>query len=449
MLDIKYIRENPQKVKTACKNKGVVCHIDRLLTVYDDLKRYKEIQQEGNSIKNRGSEKIGRSFDPIVRATEISDTTSAVVSHFEDKGFGNEQEVSKRIKELEEEFTQLQYEIPNIPLDDVPVGKDSTENKVIKTWGKVPAFAFTPKDHVALGQDLDLIDTTKASSITGARFAYLKREAALLEFALVQYVLSTLIQEKILKKIADSVEKGYSPKPFIPVVPPVMIRPDVLRKMGRLTEQDKEERYYLQQDDLYLIGSAEHTLGPLHMGEVLEEEVLPLRYLGFSTAFRREAGSYGKDMKGILRVHQFDKLEMESFTTPENSLKEQNFFVAIQEYLMQGLQLPYQVVNVCTGDMGKPDARQIDIETWLPGQGKYRETHSADLMQDFQARRLNIKVKKKHGKIEFAHMNDATAFAIGRTLIAILENYQQKDGSIKIPAALQEYVRKKEIKRAD
>ena len=217
--------------------------------------------------------------------------------------------------------------------------------------------------------------------------------------------------------------------------------------MGRLTEADKEERYYLQQDDLYLVGSAEHTLGPLHMDETLPEEALPLRYLGFSTAFRREAGSYGKDMKGILRVHQFDKLEMESFTAPEDSLKEQNFFVAIQEYLMQGLELPYQVVAVCTGDMGKPDARQIDIETWLPGQEKYRETHSADLMQDFQARRLNIKVKRKDGKIEFAHMNDATAFAIGRTLIAILENYQQKDGSVKMPRVLQGYVGKKEIKK--
>ena len=348
---------------------------------------------------------------------------------------------------MQEEPSKLLREVPNIPLPDVPVGKDDTENKVLKIWGKVPVFNFTPKDHVALGQDLDLISTEKASTITGARFAYLKREAALLEFALVQYVLSVVTSEKILKKIADSVEKEYSPKPFIPVVPPVMIRPEVFRKMGRLTEADKEERYYLQQDDLYLVGSAEHTLGPLHMDETLPEEALPLRCLGFSTAFRREAGSYGKDMKGILRVHQFDKLEMESFTAPEDSLKEQNFFVAIQEYLMQGLELPYQVVAVCTGDMGKPDARQIDIETWLPGQEKYRETHSADLMQDFQARRLNIKVKRKDGKIEFAHMNDATAFAIGRTLIAILENYQQKDGSVKMPRVLQGYVGKKEIKK--
>jgi seryl-tRNA synthetase len=426
MLDITYIRENPDKVKEACKQKQVVCDVDKILQL--DRER-KKLLQSIEGLKARQN-KLGKA--DIAEAQGLKQQIKAQ---------------GPALKGTEEELSRLLLDVPNIPLPDVPVGKDEKENKVIKTWGKIPTFDFTPKDHVTLGQELDLIDTERASVVTGARFAYLKREAALLEFALVQYVLSVLTQEKILKKIADSMEKGYSPKPFIPIVPPVMIRPDVFRKMGRLTEQDKEERYYLQQDDLYLVGSAEHTLGPLHMDEVLEEETLPLRYLGFSTAFRREAGSYGKDIKGILRVHQFDKLEMESFCTPEDSLKEQNFFVAVQEYLMQGLELPYQVVNVCTGDMGKPDARQIDIETWLPGQRKYRETHSADLMQDFQARRLNIRVKRKDGKTEFAHMNDATVFAIGRTIIAILENYQQKDGSVKIPKVLQEYVGKKEIKK--
>ncbi len=430
MLDIKDIRENPQKVKEACKVKQVVCDIDKILQLDQERKR---LLQEIEDLRAKQN-KLGLRRLQADQLTEAQNLKQQVKAK------------EPGLKSVEEELSLLLLEVPNVPLPDVPVGKDSTGNKVIRTWGKIPTFTFTPKDHVVLGQELDLIDTEKASTITGARFAYLKREAALLEFALVQYVLSVLAQEKLLKKIADSVEKGYSPKPFIPIVPPVMIRPDVFRKMGRLAEQDKEERYYLQKDDLYLIGSAEHTLGPLHMDETIQEEVLPLRYLGFSTAFRREAGSYGKDMKGILRVHQFDKLEMESFCIPEDSLKEQNFFVAVQEYLMQGLQLPYQVVNVCTGDMGKPDARQIDIETWLPGQGKYRETHSADLMQDFQARRLNIKVRRKDGKTEFTHMNDATAFAIGRTIIAILENYQQKDGSVKIPKILQQYIGKSEIK---
>jgi len=224
-----------------------------------------------------------------------------------------------------------------------------------------------------------------------------------------------------------------------------MIKPDVYVRMARLDPSQKEERYYLPKDDIYLIGSAEHTLGPLHIDEIVPEDKFPIRYLGFSTAFRREAGTYGKDTRGILRVHQFDKAEMESFTLPENSTKEQNFIVAIQEYLMQGLEIPYQVVMICTGDMGGPNYRQVDIETWLPGQNKYRETHTSDLMTDYQARRLKTKVKRKNGELELAHMNDATAFAIGRTIIAILENYQQEDGSVVIPRVLREYVGKDKI----
>jgi seryl-tRNA synthetase len=211
--------------------------------------------------------------------------------------------------------------------------------------------------------------------------------------------------------------------------------------MGRLEPRD--ERYYIPSDDAYLIGSAEHTLGPLHMDQTLAEADLPIRYLGYSTSFRREAGSYGKDTKGILRLHQFDKLEMETFCLPENSIEEQNLLVAIQEHLVSSLGLPYRLVICSTGDMGDPDARHIDLETWMPGQGKYRETHSADLMTDYQSRRLAIKVKRTTGsaagKSEYVHMNDATAFAIGRLLIAIMENYQQKDGSIKIPKALHAY----------
>jgi seryl-tRNA synthetase len=193
-----------------------------------------------------------------------------------------------------------------------------------------------------------------------------------------------------------------------------------------------------------LIGSAEHTLGPLHMDETLKEEHLPLRYVGYSTAFRREAGSYGKDTKGILRQHQFDKLEMESFTKPEDGMAEQDFMVAIQEHLMRELKLPHQAVLICTGDMGFPDQRQIDIETWMPGQDTYRETHSADYVGGFQARRLNTKVKRADGSAEPVHMNDATVFAMGRTLIAILENYQQEDGSVAVPEVLRPFMGGKE-----
>ena len=225
-----------------------------------------------------------------------------------------------------------------------------------------------------------------------------------------------------------------------------MIKPDIFAKMARL--EPKDERYYIQSDDVYLVGSAEHALGPMHMDETILEQDLPLRYAGYSTAFRREAGSYGKDTKGILRMHQFDKIEMESFSKPEDSIMEQDFFVAIQEYLLKQLEIPYQVMMICTGDMGGPDARQIDIECWMPGQNKYRETHTADLMTDYQARRLNTKLKRKDGKNEFVHMNDATVFAIGRTLIAILENNQQKDGSVKVPKVLHKYTGFKAIKVA-
>jgi seryl-tRNA synthetase len=194
-----------------------------------------------------------------------------------------------------------------------------------------------------------------------------------------------------------------------------------------------------------LVGSAEHTLGPMHMDKIFSENELPLRYVGYSTAFRREAGSYGKDTKGILRQHQFDKLEMEVFSLPENSVQEQNLLVAIQEYVLQKLNLPYQVVMVCTGDMGFPDNRQMDVETWMAGQGKYRETHSSDLTTNFQSRRLNTRVKRTDGKVEFVHMNDATVIAIGRILIAIMEDYQQEDGTIKIPEVLQKYLGKEFI----
>ncbi|MBX4186824.1 MAG: serine--tRNA ligase, partial [Candidatus Doudnabacteria bacterium] len=293
------------------------------------------------------------------------------------------------------------------------------------------------KDHMALGEALDIIDMPRAAKVAGARFGYKKGGAAMLDAALMQFVFKTLTDPKIIKKIADEV--GVEAKPFIPILPPVMIKPDVYTRTGRLSPEDADEKYKMAKDELFLIGSAEHTLVAMHMDETLSEADLPIRYVGFSTCFRREAGSYGRDTKGMLRVHQFDKLEMETFTTSESSRKEHDFLIAVQEYLMQQLELPYQVVINCTADMGKPNARQVDIETWLPGQKRYRETHSADYMTDYQARRLNIKYAKKGGGKEFIHTNDATAIALSRIPIAIMENNQQQDGSIKIPKVLQEF----------
>jgi seryl-tRNA synthetase len=246
----------------------------------------------------------------------------------------------------------------------------------------------------------------------------------------------------MLAEIAAASSLTVSSVPFIPVIPPVFIKPDVMEQMARL--EPKDDRYHIPSDDLYLVGSAEHTLGPLHRNETLEERTLPRRYIGFSSAFRREAGSYGKDVHGILRLHQFDKLEIESFTTPETSQTEQDFIVAIQERIVQGLELPYRVVLKCTADQGDPDTRAIDIEAWFPGQNRYRETHTSDLMTDYQARRLHTKVRRGSQEIEYVHMNDATAVAVGRIIAAILENGQREDGSILIPEVLRPFMGGKE-----
>ena len=428
MLDIKFIRENTEKVRDSLKKRGSDFDLNGLLAL--DEKRRAIIQEVDatRAKQNSFADEIA-GLEGVARDAKIE----------ESKEFKNRLKAAEGERaSLEEEYEMLLLKIPNILADDVPSGKDERDNKVLCMWGEPKKFSFTPKDHLDLGEALDIIDVARASKVAGTRFNYFKGGAALLEFALIQLTLETLTSPKKVKEIADSVEKGYSAKPFIPVIPPVMIRPEVFQKMGRL--EPKEERYYIPSDDIYLIGSAEHTLGSLHADEILEEKNLPIRYIGFSTSFRREAGSYGKDTRGVLRVHQFDKLEMESFTTPEGSSTENRFFTAIQEYLTQVLEIPYRVVIMCSGDTGAPNARQVDVEMWMPGQNMYRETHTADFMTDFQARRLNTRVRRVDGKLEYAHMNDATAFAIGRTIIAILENYQEEDGTVRIPKALQKYM---------
>ena len=411
MLDIKFIRENSKLVKEKSKQKGFDIDVEKLLSV--DAKRRKLIE-EVDKLRSKRKEAAEKRDEKL--GTEIKKELK---------------EKENKLEKLNEEFYFLIREIPNIPLDDVPVGKDETDNKPVRKWGTPKKFAFKVKNHQELGEKLGLIDTQTASEVSGSRFGYIKGPLVIIQFALIQYALEILTSEMRLAKISK-----YNPKPFVPVIPPVMIKPTVFDQMARL--EPKEERYYLEKDNLYFIGSAEHTLGPMHINQTLNEKDLPIRYVGYSPSFRREAGSYGKDTKGIFRVHQFDKLEIESFTLPQDSQNEQDFIVAIQEYLMQNLKVPYQVVMICTGDMGGPDARQIDIEAWFPAEKKYRETHTSDLMTDYQARRLNTKVRGKEGKIEYVHMNDATVFA-GRTLLAILENYQQKDGSVLVPEILQKY----------
>ncbi len=438
MLDIGFIRSHREQVVLAAQQKKVTIDIDALLA--KDGERVALIQEveELRSLKNDLNELIQKA---------ASDTEKAeiITKGKEIKGKLDEKEAAYTL--VKEVYDALMLLVPNVISPDTPIGPDESGNQVLRQVGTLPSFDFTPKEHWELGQALGLIDNETAAKVSGARFTYLKGDLALLQFALVQYTLGVLTNEETLKTIIAGAKLSVSSKPFVPVIPPVFVRPGVMAKMARL--EPKEERYHVPSDDLYLVGSAEHTLGPIHMGETLAEKELPIRYVGYSTAFRREAGSYGKDMKGILRLHQFDKLEMESFTIPEQAVAEQDFIVAIQEHLLQGLEIPYQVVAICTGDMGKPDVRQMDIECWLPGQGKYRETHTSDLMGDYQARRLETRVKRATGGTEFVHMNDATAFAIGRAIIAIMENYQQADGSIRIPKALQTYMGKAIISAKD
>ena len=336
-----------------------------------------------------------------------------------------------RIKDIEKNRIELLDQLPNIPAPDVPVGKDASENVVIRQVGEKPKGPVT--DYLTLAENLDLIDVARASKVSGSRFGYLKREAALLELALTQFAFNFLTKEG-----------------FIPVVPPVMVKPEMMIGMGKIKFIEGKDAFYLPDDNLYLAGSAEHTIGPMHAGEVFDEKDLPRRYVGFSTCFRREAGSYGKDTRGILRVHQFDKVEMFSFSKPEESDKEHQFLVSMQEKMMKELELPYQVVQICTGDLGFGDAKQIDIETWLPSEGRYRETHSASNTTDFQARGLDIKYRlmpnDQRQTTQFVHMLNATALAIGRIIIAILENHQTNNEAVKIPKVLTEYIGIKEIK---
>ena len=419
MLDIKFIRENRDIVEMAMKNKKVkeVVDLDKLFDIYDKKKDLKTKIEEINTQKN-----IAAKEQNIEEGRRLKEEGSKLESEH---------------TELEKEFIRLMLLIPNIPSADTPIGKDDSDNQVARQWGEIPTFSFTPKEHFDIAETLGLIDKEKAAEVSGSRFAFIKGDLALLQFAIINFCMSIVTDESILKVIAEEAGLDVSTKPFVPVIPPVMVKSAVFNRMGRL--EPREDKYYLEEDDLFLVGSAEHTLGPIHMDEILEEKDLPIRYLGYSSAFRREAGTYGKDTKGILRMHQFDKLEMETFCLPETSRQEQDFLVAIQEYFLRKLKIPYQVVKISTGDMGIPDHRQIDLEAWMPGQNTYRETHTSDLMTTFQSRRLNTKFKRD-GKTELVHMNDATLSAIGRTMIAIIENYQKEDGTIGIPEVLQKYM---------
>lgn len=402
MLDIKFIRENPQLVQETSKNKGFEVDIQHLL----------EIDQKHKELL-LSAQKLREERNRLAQEKNIE----------EGKRIKNQLEKEERaLRAVEEEREEWLYKIPNLPKADVKVGKNEMENKVIKKYKEPTKFTFVPKDHLELGESLDIIDVKSAAKVSGSRFFYFKNEVVLLEFALVQLALEILTKEG-----------------FVPVIPPVLIRTEIMRGLGYMEHEAEEDMFILPKDELVLVGTAEHSIVSMHKDELFNKKDLPKRYVGFSTCFRREAGSYGKDTRGVLRVHQFDKIEMVSFVEEGLDEQEQEYLLSLEEKLFQMLEIPYQVVKMCTGDLGFPAARKYDIEAWIPTQNKYREVTSVSTVTDFQSRRLNIRYQENSGK-KYTYVLNGTAFAMPRTIIAILENYQNQDGSVTVPKVLQKYL---------
>lgn len=425
MLDIQYIRDNPDLVEEKSKQKGYKIDVKKLLEL--DTKRralltdVEELRQQRNA--QADSFKKGK-------------PSEADLKHGRD--------LKERVAKLEAELEDVdaQYwprlkEVPNMPLDSVPVGATEDENVVVKTVGDQPKFDFEPKNHAQIAEAKGWLDKERATKIAGARFVYTKGDLVRLEFALWQYGMDVLSDQKVLQSIIAQHNLKVSDKPFTPVLPPAVAKKEVFEATGRLNKE--EQTYKIEDEDLWLNASAEHTIAPMYLNEILREEELPIRYVGYTTAFRREAGTYGKDTEGIFRLHQFNKLEMESFNTPETALDEHLFMVALQEYMMQQLGLPYHVLEKCTADIGRPNAKGVDVEAWLPSQQTYRETHTADYITDYQARAMKTRLRRQDGTVELVYTNDATVFS-QRPLIAIIENYQTKDGDVKVPKVLQPYM---------
>jgi len=402
MLDLKFIVENAKAVQENADKKNFKVDVSKVVEL--DVKRRELLTKMEET--RAAQKRLGK--DQIEEAKKLKAEVQAL-----------EPEVEKVTAEL----MALAAQIPNMLLPSTPSGKDGSENVVVKKVGEPRKFDFEPKDHVELGKLLDIIELEKAAEMSGARFYYLKNEGALLELALVQFVISKLAS------------RGFSP-----VIPPVLVKENAMYATG-FFPADKNEIYHVNpgEDDLYLVGTSEVPLTMLHANETVNVDK-PKHYCGFSTCFRREAGSYGKDTKGIIRVHQFDKVEMFSFCSPEVSEKEHEMLVGIEEEIVQELGFAYQLVNICSGDLGAPAAKKFDIEAWIPTQGTYREITSCSNCTTYQARRAGIKFNNAEGKKEFIHTLNGTACAMPRMIVSILENNQNADGSVTIPECLRPYM---------
>ena len=412
MLDLKAIREEPDRFRTAMARRGRTEDLDRAIALDSERRAVTVRVEELRAAVNKGSKEAGAAASKEDHERVIAGVREAS-AELED--------LEPRLEAVAEELDNLMAGMPNLPHESAPDGETEEDAVEVRRRGEPPKFDFKPRDHVEIGELLGCIDLERGARTSGARFVYLTGGLVYLQFALVRYAVDVLVSHG-----------------FTPVIPPVLVREEAMYGTGFLPVD--EAQIYVTRDDLYLVGTAEVPLAAMHMGEIVEEVDLPLRYVGYSSCFRREAGAAGKDTRGIFRLHQFDKVEMFSFTRPEDSWGEHEMLVGIEEEIVGGLDLPYRVVNVAAGDLGGAAAKKYDIEVWLPGQERYRELTSCSNCTDYQARRLQTRLRRPDKKIETLHTLNGTASAVGRTIIAILENHQRENGSVALPSALHPYL---------
>jgi seryl-tRNA synthetase len=415
MLDARFVRDNIDVVKRALENRNSALPLDEFLQFEDQRRSILREAEELRNKRNVVSEEIGRLRSRKQDASKLIEEMKAVSDRI--------RELDEGIKVLEEKTNDFLLNIPNIPDESVPVGKDETENVEIRKWGEPGRFDFEPLNHWDIGEILGIIDFERASKIAGARFSLTKGYGARLERSLMNFMLDL------------NTSKGYKE-----VFPPIIVNRESMKGTGQLPKFEME-LFRISDPEFYLIPTAEVPLTNIHRNEILNERDLPIYYTAYTPCFRREAGSYGKDVRGLIRQHQFNKVELVKFVKPENSFRELESLTGDAEDILQKLGLPYRVVALCTGDLGFSAAKTYDLEVWLPGQHKYREISSCSNFVDFQARRANIRFKREGKKgTEFVHTLNGSGLAIGRTLVAILENYQQKDGSVIVPEVLRPYM---------